>query len=111
MFLQGMGCETHRVLVWTEQERDYALPVEKVQKAVWMAAVTPLPGAGPGIAGVIDVQGTVMPVMSLSARWAHTPAPPPRFNQQLIISKSGEQSLALLADHIQGLEVFTPEQS
>jgi len=46
----------------------YALPLERVESVLRMVAVTPLPEAPAGVAGVINLHGKVIPVIDLRQR-------------------------------------------
>src|SRR5260370_41681143 len=49
-------------------EQEYALPLTAVRRVVRMVEVTPLPKAPEIVLGVIDFQGTIIPVMSMRKR-------------------------------------------
>jgi len=46
---------------------DYALPVEAVREVAELGDVTPVPGAGPGVLGVRNLRGQVLPIADLRA--------------------------------------------
>ena len=45
---------------------DYALPASQIAEVLPLVAVRPLPCASPGVAGVMDYHGSVVPVIDLS---------------------------------------------
>jgi chemotaxis signal transduction protein len=57
-------------------ERLFALPATSVERILRMAAVVPLPDAPAGIAGVLDLQGSVLPVVDPRPRLGLPPAIP-----------------------------------
>jgi purine-binding chemotaxis protein CheW len=58
--------------------------VELVERAVQMVAVTPLPAAAPGVAGVVDVQGDVLLVVDPRPALGLEPVAP-RLGQHLLV--------------------------
>ena len=58
----------------------FALELCWVREVTTLGAITPLPGGPQEIAGVVNFQGSVLPVLQLStlvrgAQWADSPAP------------------------------------
>jgi purine-binding chemotaxis protein CheW len=54
-------------------DRTYALPLEQVVEVVRMVAVTPVPDAPPWLAGVINLRGTLIPMIDLRPRFGAAP--------------------------------------
>lgn len=73
-----------------------AAAVERVFRAV---AVTPLPGAPAVVAGVVDVHGTVVPVVDTRAAFGF-PARRLRASDQFIVAAGRARSLALIVDAV-----------
>ena len=63
------------VLVARVGDRRLALPAAAVERILRMAEVTPLPGAPPGVAGVLNVQGSVLAVVDSRPRLATASGP------------------------------------
>lgn len=55
-------------MVFQVDGRSYALPLEQVVEVLRMVAVTPLPEAPPWIAGVVNLRGTLIPMIDLRPR-------------------------------------------
>jgi purine-binding chemotaxis protein CheW len=60
-------------------------------------AVAPLPRAPPIVEGVINVRGTLVPVLDIRLRFGMSPHPP-TLDQHLIIATSGAHVVALRVD-------------
>lgn len=76
-----------------------ASAVERVVQAV---EVTPLPQA-PGVAlGVIDVHGSIIPVVNFRGRFG-LPHRDIALSDQLILARTPERSLAFVADAVEGV--------
>jgi purine-binding chemotaxis protein CheW len=64
-----------------------------------MAAPSPLPDAPPGVRGLLDVRGEVMPVVDARAALGGVPGPP-RPDQHLVVLEAGGRRVALAVDRV-----------
>jgi purine-binding chemotaxis protein CheW len=64
--------------------RTHGILAAAVQRIVRMAAFSPIPDAGNGVVGVLDVRGEVMPVVDPRPLLA-LPTVPPHPDQQLVL--------------------------
>lgn len=97
-----LAADTRMLVVEVEGQR-YGLRLEQVREIVRAVAITRLSGAPGVIAGVIDVRGTVVPVLDLRARFRmerRAVAPTDHF----VIVRGAERQVALHVDGAQGLE-------
>ncbi len=100
----------HRFVTFRVHGQTYGLPLEYVERAVRMAAVTFVPDAPPGLLGVINIEGRLSPVLDvrrifgLPARQA-TPA------DRLIIMTISERRICLVADEVCDVLDLSIEQS
>jgi len=86
----------------------FALPAEQVERVERMAALTPLPGAPPGIAGLLNLRGAVLPVVDPRPRLG-APSLPIDPDQHLVVVVAGERYL-LWVDRVEQLIALRPEQ-
>ena len=97
------------LLLFTIDDVRGALPLEQLQETVRAVAITPLAGAPGVVEGVIDVRGTVVPVLDLRARFRL----PPRSvvpSDHLVIARAGGRTVALRVD--EAVDVLTlPDES
>jgi purine-binding chemotaxis protein CheW len=84
-------------LLFTLDDRRFALPVAQVREAVPAVAVTPLAGAPGVVEGVIDVHGTIAPVLDLRARFG-LPAKAVSADEHLVLAHAGPRLVALRVD-------------
>lgn len=75
------------------------LPAAAVRQVVRAMAVIPLPGAPAVIAGVVDVHGTLAPVLDLRARLGLTRAPV-NVQEEWVLARAGERTVVLRADRV-----------
>ena len=86
-------------------EQRYALPLAAVERMVRAVELTPWPQTPPKILGAINVQGNVLPVISLR-RWLARPDRELDLDDQLLLVRSGTRRLALLADQVSGVSDY-----
>jgi purine-binding chemotaxis protein CheW len=75
----------------------YALPLEVVDRIVRAAEVTPLPEAPAGVLGMLDVQGSVLPVLDLRRKLGLQPEEITPSDQFLIARTSRRQVVLPIA--------------
>lgn len=91
-----MGLVNQHV-IFTLDDQQYTLPLPNVERIIPAAYVTPLPKAPDIVTGVINVQGQVMPVLSLRKRF-HLPERPLEPADQFIIAHTSRRTVALIVD-------------
>ena len=96
-----MGLVNQHV-IFTLDDQQYTLPLLNVERIIPAAYVTPLPKAPDIVAGVINVQGQVMPVLSLRKRF-HLPERPLEPADQFIIAHTSRRTVALIVDLVIGV--------
>jgi purine-binding chemotaxis protein CheW len=75
-----------QLVVCTLGDLRLAWPIVAVREIVRAVAITRLPGAPSVVEGVIDVRGTVVPVLDLRARFGVAPRPPDPAEQMVIVA-------------------------
>lgn len=91
-----------RLLTFGLDAQHYALPLDAVDRVVRSVAITSLPKAPPGIQGVIDVEGRIIPVADTRGRF-RLPARAMTTLDQMIIARTRRRTLALLVDRVGGV--------
>jgi purine-binding chemotaxis protein CheW len=76
-----------------------ALPAACVVQVLRMAAPAPAPGAPPHVRGVLNVHGTLFPVVDVRARLGAAPRPP-RPADRLLLVADGARRAALEVDEV-----------
>lgn len=84
-------------LLFTLDDRRFALPVAQVREALPAMAMAPLAGAPGVVEGVVDVGGAVVPVLDLRARF-DLPARPLSPDDHLVLAEAGRRVVALRVD-------------
>lgn len=89
-------------VVFHINDQQHALPLETVDRIIHAVAVTPVPGATPPTVGMINVQGCMMPVVSLRLRFGLPPQAIAPGDQFVIVRRDG-RPMALIVDAVTGL--------
>ncbi len=91
-------------LIWAEGGQRYGLPLEKVRKAERMAAMTALSSPVPGVLGIINIAGQIVPVISLQQRFQPGTLHAARFYDQLVLGGAADRPMAaFIAESIEGV--------
>jgi len=86
-------------LLFEAASQTFALPAHEVRQVLRMAASAPVPGAPAGLRGVLNVHGTLVPVVDVRARLG-LPARPPDPDGHLILARAGGRLVALEVDRV-----------
>ncbi len=78
-------------------DADYVLPASEVVQMESFTRATPVPGAAPYVAGLVQIRGQVIPVIDLRTRFG-LPAIERTLDSRVIVVRNGERTVGLLAD-------------
>ncbi len=78
---------------------EYAVEILRVQEIRGFSAITPLPDAPPHIKGVINLRGTVVPIVGLRERFGLPPLPYGRFTL-IIVLNVGTKIVGVVVDSV-----------
>ena len=96
------------LLVFELDTQAYALPIRQVRRALRAVAIAPLPGAPAIVLGIVDLAGTVMPVIDMRRRLGHQPRRL-RLSDHIIYAHTRRRPVALLVDKTTGVIDAPPE--
>jgi purine-binding chemotaxis protein CheW len=91
--------QAHQLVVFTLDEQCYAVPLSAVERIVRMVEITPVPKTPEVVLGVINVQGSVVPVVDIRRRF-RLPARVPHLSDQLLIARTSKRPVALVVDAV-----------
>jgi len=89
-------------LVFALDELRYALPLSAVERVIRAVEITPLPKAPPIVLGVINVQGSIIPVVDVRARF-RLPAREMSCDDRFILAHTPRRGVALVVDSVGGI--------
>ena len=90
------------VVLLAVEELNLALKLEAVERVIRAVEIAPLPDAPRGVLGVINMQGKIVPVFDLRARFG-LPAREVRAGDYLVIARMRSRTVALLVDAVAGV--------
>lgn len=86
-----------QLLVFLLDGQRYALPLDAVERTIRAAAITPLPQAPQIVLGVLDLRGTILPVLNVRLRF-RLPERDIHPSDQFLIARANERPVALVID-------------
>ena len=90
-----------QLVLFTLDDRRIALKLFSVERVIRAVVIAPLPGAPSIVLGVINVEGTVVPVVDMRSRFGLS-ARPPDIDDQYILVRTSTRILAVVADEVKG---------
>jgi purine-binding chemotaxis protein CheW len=78
-------------------QADYVIPADQVLHLESYEAATPIPGAPPHVAGIVQVRGRIVPVVDLRGRFGLPPIAH-SIDRRVIVVQAGTRVVGLLAD-------------
>jgi len=87
----------------------YALPLEDIVEVIWMVALTPTPAHHDHIEGVINLRGTILPILNVRRRLQ---APPATYglNHRILVVRTAGHTLGFIVDAVAQVEEFGVDQ-
>lgn len=98
----------YQYIVFTLDEKSYALRLSAVEKVFRVVEVTPLPEAPEIVHGVVNIQGRIIPVVNIRKRF-NLPEREMDLRDQFIIARTSRRAVALVVDAVSGA-VELPEE-
>jgi purine-binding chemotaxis protein CheW len=92
-------------LTFTLGEEEYGIPILKVQEIKGYSPVTPIPNAPAYVRGVMNLRGTIIPVIDLRQRFQRPRTEYNRFNV-IIVVIVGTRTMGLLVDAVSDVLTF-----
>jgi purine-binding chemotaxis protein CheW len=87
----------------------YALRLESVERIIPAVEVTPLPEAPEAILGVINLQGKIVPVLDVRARF-RLPKRQINLSDQLVVASTEMRTVAFIVDSVIGIVKRSPHE-
>ena len=101
--------DTNQYLCFTLSAETYAFRIPYVREVAFIRAITPLPSAFDFVAGVINLRGSVIPVIDLRKKFSLDAAPLADERTILIIERlydEGTRLIGAIVDGVCGVTVF-----
>ncbi len=98
----------HSLVTFTLDEQRYALYLYAVERVVRAVEITNLPKAPAIVAGIINVQGRIIPVVNIRKRFG-LPQREMTLGDQLIIARTKSRPIAMIVDTVIGVIEYNEE--
>ena len=103
-----MGISSQYFVFGLEDQR-YAMALGVVLKVIRAVEFTFLPEATENLLGLINLGGEIIPVLDIRKRF-HLPNREIDLNDRIIICKGAARTIAFVADVVEGVVEFAPEE-
>ena len=100
---------SRQYLTFTLEERTYAVPLPQVAEICVYRELNRMPHMPKGVEGLLDLRGSVIPVVNLRVRLGLPALAASASNNILVLSLSGNL-IGVLVDHVDSVITATPEQ-
>lgn len=97
-----MSASSSSLIVFRIGDQDFAVGVATIERVLRAVEIAPLPEAPRGVRGVINMQGRIVPVFDLGARFGQ-PTREVRASDHLLIAHTHWRTVALLVDAVVGV--------
>jgi len=94
-----VGAETSQFLTFTLGEEEYGIDILKVQEIRGYSATTYIPNAPAHVKGIINLRGTVVPVVDLRAKFGMAAVEYTKFTV-IVVVKVAEKIAGLIVDAV-----------
>ncbi len=96
-------------IVFSVAGAEYLMSANDVLQMESYVGATPVPGALPYVAGVIQVRGRVVPVVDLRVRFG-LPEASPSLERRVVVGQVNDRTVGLLVDSAREVVKLVPDQ-
>ncbi|MFA5955595.1 chemotaxis protein CheW [Hyphomicrobium sp.] len=107
--MKSESSQVHELIAFRMGQQEYCVDVMALREIRGWTPATPLPHAPSHVLGVINLRGTVLPIIDLSARMGFAPAEPTT-RHAIMVTEIGEQVVGLLVDAVSEIFSATADQ-
>lgn len=97
--LTELSTDGNQFLTFTLQEEEFGIEILRVQEIKGLARITPIPNMPDYIRGVMNLRGTVVPIVDLRARFSMSQASYNQFTVIIVVT-IGEKVTGLVVDAV-----------
>ena len=103
------GDKVHELIAFRIGSQEFCIDVMSVREIRGWTPATPLPQAPSFVRGVINLRGTVLPIVDLAARLGFTPAEPSA-RHAIVVVQIAQQTVGLLVEGVSDIFTVTETQ-
>ncbi|MGH8261327.1 MAG: chemotaxis protein CheW [Steroidobacteraceae bacterium] len=90
-------------------DAEYAIPADEVYQMESFSGATPVPGAPPYVAGLVQVRQKVLPLVDLRIRFGLPPGEPSD-SSRIVVLQLGDRLVGMLVDSAREVREIAAEQ-
>ncbi len=98
-----------KFVVFALEDQKYALSLSNVERVIRSVEVTPLPKAPEIVSGIINMQGSIVPVFNLRKRF-RMPEKNIGIEDQMIVAKVSSRMVSFGVDQVEGIMEWPREE-
>jgi purine-binding chemotaxis protein CheW len=106
--IKNDGAKGQELIAFRIGSQEFCIDVMSVREIRGWTPATPLPQAPSFVCGVINLRGTVLPIVDLAARLGFTPAEPSA-RHAIVVVQIAQQTVGLLVEGVS--DIFTVTES
>lgn len=91
-----------QLVVFTLDNRRFALPLPAVERVIRIVEIAPLPKAPEIVTGVVNIQGRVIPIVNIRRRF-NMQGRETEISDQLVISQTSKRVVGIIVDEVTGV--------
>ncbi|MDQ0286809.1 purine-binding chemotaxis protein CheW [Desulfofundulus luciae] len=89
--------------------QEYGLPIKETREIIRLAKVSKLPGAPAHMEGIINLRGSILPVINLS-RLLDLPLSDQEQDMRIIVAEHGDRKAGLIVGRVNEVGVYSEEE-
>ncbi|WP_003541146.1 chemotaxis protein CheW [Desulfotomaculum nigrificans] len=101
--------QEEQLVVFQLNDQEYALPINETQEIIRMAEVTRLPNTNYYIEGIINLRGTILPVISLNRRLG-LPEKEQTEDTRIIVVENKGNKVGMIVDSVLEVGRYTEDE-
>lgn len=98
-----------QVVIFQLHDQQYALPVQETQEIIRMTSITRVPNTKSYIEGIINLRGTILPVINLNKRLGLPPQEHTEATRIVVVEYKG-QKVGMIVDNVLEVGQYNPEE-
>jgi purine-binding chemotaxis protein CheW len=105
----GLAADGHQFLTFRLADEEYGLDILRVQEIKGHSRITPLPNTPPEVKGVMNLRGTVVPIVDLRTRFGLRETAYDRFTVIIVVTV-GTKVVGLVVDAVSDVMNIGPKE-
>ncbi|MBE3588972.1 MAG: purine-binding chemotaxis protein CheW [Thermoanaerobacteraceae bacterium] len=101
--------EEQQVVIFQLNDQQYALPIQETQEIIRMTDITRVPNTKPYVEGIINLRGSIVPVINLNLR-LELPVRECTDATRIIVTEYAGQKVGMIVDNVVEVGRYTPDQ-